>query len=62
VAATQPAAYEPGFAAALNNLSVRLADTGRREEGLAASQEAVHIYRRLAAAQPAAYNPTSRNR
>ena len=41
----------------LNNLSVRLADLGRREEALAAIQEAVTIRRELAAARPDAFRP-----
>ena len=41
----------------LNNLSVRLADLGRREDALAAIQEAVGIYRELAAARPDAFRP-----
>ena len=41
----------------LNNLSSRLAEDGQREEALAAIQAAVEIYRRLAAANPAAYEP-----
>src|SRR5262249_28007485 len=35
----------------------RLSDLGRREEALAASQEAVDIYRRLAQARPDAFLP-----
>ena len=45
------------LAGSLNNLSVRLADLGRREEALAAIQEAVAIYRELAAARPDAFRP-----
>ena len=41
----------------LNNLSLRLADLGRREEALAASQEAAEVYRELAAARPDAFRP-----
>ena len=41
----------------LNNLSLRLADLGRREDALAAIQEAVTIYRELAAARPDAFRP-----
>ena len=41
----------------LNNLSVRLADLGRREDALAAIQEAAGIYRELAAARPDAFRP-----
>ena len=42
---------------ALHNLSVRLRDLGRREEALVAIQEAVGIYRELAAARPDAFRP-----
>ena len=45
------------LAGSLNNLSVRLAGLGRREEALAASQEAVTICRELAAARPDAFRP-----
>jgi tetratricopeptide (TPR) repeat protein len=57
LAAANPAAYEPNLATALNNLSLRLADAGRRDEGLEAIEEAVTVHRRLAAAHPAAYEP-----
>ena len=43
------------MAGSLNNLSVRLADLGRREEALAAIQEAAGVYRELAAARPDAF-------
>jgi len=56
-AASDAAAYEPVLAGALNNLSVRLGEAGRRDEALTASQDAVTIRRRLAAANPAAYEP-----
>ena len=45
------------LAGSLNNLSVRLADLGRREEALAAIEEAAAIYRELAAARPDAFRP-----
>ena len=45
------------YAGAMNNLAVRLADAGRREEALEAAQEAVAIRRDLADANPAAYLP-----
>ena len=45
------------LARSLNNLSARLSDLGRREEALAAIQEAVTIRRELAAARPDAYRP-----
>jgi hypothetical protein len=43
LAAGNAAAYEPALATSLNNLSVRLAEAGRREEGLAVQQEAAEI-------------------
>jgi tetratricopeptide (TPR) repeat protein len=45
------------LARSLNNLSNRLADLGRREEALAAIEEAADIYRELAAARPDAFRP-----
>jgi tetratricopeptide (TPR) repeat protein len=39
----------------LNNLGIRLSNLGRREQALTATTEAVEIYRRLAAANPAAF-------
>jgi Tetratricopeptide repeat len=44
------------LAMALNDLSVRLAGLGRREEALAAVEEAVSIRRELAAAHPDAFH------
>jgi hypothetical protein len=41
------------YAGQLNNLSVRLGELGRREEGLAAVEEAATVYRRPAEANPA---------
>src|SRR5205807_2088474 len=41
----------------LNNLSVHLAEMGRREPALEAIEEAVEIHRRLAAARPEAFLP-----
>jgi tetratricopeptide (TPR) repeat protein len=41
----------------LNNLSNRLSDSGDRAGALRAIEEAVEIYRRLAQAQPAAFEP-----
>ena len=41
----------------LNDQSNRLSDLGRREEALAASEEAVGLYRSLAAARPDAFTP-----
>ena len=52
---------EPGapsrLAGSLSNLAVRLAGLGRREEALAAIQEAVTIRRELAAVRPDAFRP-----
>ena len=48
---------EPWVATALNNLGVKLSELGRREEALAAAQEAVNIRRRLAAERPDAFLP-----
>jgi hypothetical protein len=45
----------PDLAMGLNNLSVRLGDVGRREEGLAAITEAVDIHRKLAEVRPAVH-------
>ena len=42
---------------ALNNWAVRLGETGRRAGALAASEEAVQVYRRLVTGSPAAYEP-----
>jgi tetratricopeptide (TPR) repeat protein len=44
-------------AALLNNLANRLSDLGRRDEALAAAEEAVRQYRTLAAARPDAFTP-----
>ncbi|MFC8380839.1 tetratricopeptide repeat protein [Nocardia sp. NPDC057272] len=48
---------QPLLATSLNNVSVRLGALGRREDGLAASEEAVRIYRVLAEHHPDAYLP-----
>ncbi len=45
------------LAGSLNNLSLRLADLGRREEALAAIQESITINRELAAAHPDEFHP-----
>ncbi|MFD9240420.1 tetratricopeptide repeat protein [Streptomyces sp. NPDC059556] len=42
---------------ALNNLSVDLGEMGRREEGLAAAQEALTIRRTLAETNPSLFGP-----
>ena len=41
----------------MNNLATDLGETGRRAEALSAAQEAVALYRELAAGNPAAYLP-----
>ncbi|WP_241835496.1 tetratricopeptide repeat protein, partial [Pseudofrankia asymbiotica] len=46
-----------GLASSLNNLSVRLREMGRWEDGLAVIEEAVSVYRRLAAVQPDTFLP-----
>jgi hypothetical protein len=45
------------FATSVGRLGIRLSNLGRREEALAATQEAVDIYRRLAQARPDAFLP-----
>ncbi|MGW0853088.1 P-loop NTPase, partial [Streptomyces sp. NPDC002624] len=52
-----PDTYLPQLAGSLNNLSIRLGDMGRQEEGLAAVEEAVRIHRTLVKADPDAYLP-----
>ena len=44
-------------ATSLNNLSIRLSDSGDRAGALRAIEAAVEIYGRLAQAQPAAFEP-----
>lgn len=46
----------------LNNLGNCLGELGRREDALNAANEATDIYRRLAAARPDAFLPTSQRR
>ncbi|MCX4451572.1 tetratricopeptide repeat protein [Streptomyces sp. NBC_01789] len=52
-----PDTYLPQLAGSLNNLSIRLGDLGRQEEGLAAVEEAVNIHRVLAEANPDTHLP-----
>ena len=47
----------PDLAGSLNNLANMLSDLGRREEALAAAEEAVRLYRTLAQARPDAFMP-----
>jgi hypothetical protein len=53
----RPDAFLPDLATSLNNLSVRLGRLGRREDALAAIEEAVTAYRRLAEDRPDAFLP-----
>jgi tetratricopeptide (TPR) repeat protein len=56
-ALTDPDAFLPNLATSLNNLSVWLGDLGRREDALAAIEEAVAIRRTLAQARRDAFLP-----
>ncbi|MDQ0710657.1 tetratricopeptide (TPR) repeat protein [Streptomyces luteogriseus] len=56
LARTKPA-HQPDLARALTNLGTFLSAVGRRQEALSAEQEAVDIYRRLTAGNPAAHEP-----
>jgi hypothetical protein len=51
------AAYAPDLALSLNNLSVRLAESGERASGLAASRRAVEIHEQLVRENFAAFAP-----
>ena len=53
----RPRRLPPDLATSLNNLGAMLSGLGRREEALAATGEAVEIYRRLAVARPDAFEP-----
>jgi tetratricopeptide (TPR) repeat protein len=57
LAETRPDAFLSYLAATLTNLGRDLSNLGRREEALAASQEAVAIYRRLVETRPEAFLP-----
>ncbi|WP_224283317.1 tetratricopeptide repeat protein [Streptomyces sp. LS1784] len=57
LAEADPDTYTPDLAMALNNLSHSLGEVGRREESLAAIEEAVAIRRTLAAGNPNAHLP-----
>jgi Tetratricopeptide repeat len=54
---TDETTYLPDLASSLNHVSVRLGALGRRQDGLAAIEEAVTIHRRLAETNPATYLP-----
>lgn len=53
---TNPA-HDPGLAASLSNLGGLLSEVGRHKEALIPAQEAVQIYRRLAADNPTTHDP-----
>ncbi len=57
LAKDRPDAFLPDLAGSLNNLGNRLSDLGRREDALAAAQEAVDIRRKLAKDRPDAFLP-----
>ncbi|MGD0103440.1 MAG: tetratricopeptide repeat protein, partial [Rhodopila sp.] len=50
-------AFRPDLAMSLNNLANRLSELGRREDALAVAEEAVSLYRTLAAQRPDAFRP-----
>ena len=50
-----PDVGRPGLATSLSNLSKHFSDLGQREKALAASKEAVEIFRDLADASPDAF-------
>ena len=52
-----PAWYCPGPAASLSNLGIWFSELGRPVEALPVAEEAVAIYRELAAAYPDRYRP-----
>ena len=60
LAAARPDVFLPDLAMSLKNQSGRLADLGRREEALAAIEQAADIYRQLAEAAPDAFLPGPR--
>ncbi len=57
LAKVRPDAFLPDLAGSLNNQSICLGDLGRREQALAAIEEAVSIRRGLAKARPDAFLP-----
>ncbi|MBV6701335.1 tetratricopeptide repeat protein [Kitasatospora aureofaciens] len=57
LAEANPDAFLRDLASSLNNLSIRLGEAGRREEGLAAIEEAVSIRRALVESNPDAHLP-----
>jgi len=57
LAAVNRDVYLPDLATSLNNHAARLADTGRRAEAVAVSEEALRLYRELATANRDTYLP-----
>ena len=57
LAEEDPEMYEPALAVSLNNLSLRYAEVGRREEAWAASEEAASVFQRLDAEDPGRHEP-----
>ena len=57
---TRPDAFRPDLATSLNNQSNRLAELDRREDALAASTEAVDIYREAGRGPPGRVSPRPR--
>src|SRR5208337_4412514 len=55
LAKTNPAAYDPQVASALNNLAIVHGDTGQRQQAEQELTEALQIRRRLAKTNPAVY-------
>ncbi|KAF9504671.1 hypothetical protein BS47DRAFT_1401133 [Hydnum rufescens UP504] len=53
----KPELFRPDIAHSLGNLSVKLLKFGRREEALKANEQALSIYRLLAADQPQVFRP-----
>jgi hypothetical protein len=60
LAQDNPSRFAPDLAQSLNNLSLRLSDTGDGDGALAAIREAAEIYRRLAQRTRRALRPTLR--
>jgi hypothetical protein len=58
LAAANPAEYESKLAASLTEFGLLLSRTGRRSDALAPTREAMSIYRRLAKAEAAVFEPS----
>lgn len=57
LAQANPARYEENLATSVQNVSIRLSETGDRDGALEAAREAVAIRRRLSQENPARYEP-----